>query len=194
MANSYPELELLVLPRPTCPVLRSFWLILSLGAGICVSLSLSSFSIANALVWGLLTTAGSAVPGLIRPAVAKGPYWAWDRLSGLARRAVRLWLSLIAFLIVSVVGRASSLLVWSAPDRDASGWTEKHPLPPGSYKATSDLSPRWGSGPGWIRSLLVWSARSGNLWIWSLLPTFALLRVVEGGPKSSLGGNVYTLY
>jgi len=185
---------LIDLPKPTKPALRSFWLVLSAGAGAVVTLAAWGLQGPYPAIWGLLAAAGASVPGLLRPAFVRRPYAAWDRLSRVARRATRLWLTGVAFLIITVVGRSGARLAWSAPGTGASGWTPKRPLPAGSHRTTSEVAGASGSGGGWIRTLADWAGRSGNVWAWSLIPVLALLKVVEGKPTRSLGGNVYTLY
>ena len=182
------------LPNPTRPALMSFWLVFSAGGGIAVALALWLLGTADPAIWGVVAAAILCVPGLMNPALAKRPYDAWNRLSGIARRAARLWLTGVAFLIITVMGRFGARAAWSAPEDRASGWMPKRPLPKGSHRTTSDVSGTAGADRGWIRSLAGWAGRSGNLWAWSLIPALALLQVVEGKSTRSLGGNVYTLY
>jgi len=185
---------LIDLPKPTKPALRSFWLVLSAGAGLAVGLAAWGLQAPYPAIWGLLAAAGASVPGLLRPALVKRPYEAWDRLSRIARRAARLWLTGVAFLILTIVGRLGARVAWNAPETGASGWTPKRPLPAGSHRTTSEVASAPGFGGGWVRTLAGWAGHSGNVWAWSLIPVLALLKVVEGKPTRSLGGNVYTLY
>jgi hypothetical protein len=185
---------LIDLPNPTRPALVSFWLVSSAGVGVAVTLALWILQVPHPAIWGVLAAATVCVPGLLHPALVKRPYDAWNRLSRIARRAARLWLTGVAFLILTVVGRSGTRLAWSSPETGASGWTPKRPPSPGSHRTTSDLSEAPESTAGWIHSLARWAGRSGNAWAWSLIPVLALLRVVEGKPTRSFGGNVYTLY
>jgi hypothetical protein len=185
---------LIDLPNPTRPALRSFWLISSAGGGIAASLALWRLGASDPAILGVTAAATLCVPGLVHPALAKRPYDAWNHLSGIARRAARLWLTAVAFLVITVVGRFEAGVAWSAPEAGASGWTPKRSPQPGSHRSTSDLSTAPATDGGWVRSLASWAGRSGNVWAWSLIPVLALLKVVEGKPTRSLGGNVYTLY
>ena len=182
------------LPNPTRPALASFWLVASAAAGVALALALWILRVPHSVTWGVLAAAISGIPGFLHPPFIRRPYDAWNRLSRIARRAARLWLTGVAFLIITVVGRFGARVVWSAPEDRASGWTPKRPLPKGSHRTTSDVSGAAGADRGWIRSLAGWAGRSGNLWAWSLIPALALLQVVEGKSTRSLGGNVYTLY
>ncbi len=169
------------LPNPTRPALASFWLVASAATGVALALALWILRAPHPVTWGVLAAAISGIPG-------------WNRLSRIARRAARVWLTGIAFMIITVVGRSGGRLAWRAPDTRVSGWTPKRPLPAGSQRTTSDISGASGSDSGWIRDFAAWAMRSGNAWAWSLVPVLALLKLVEGKPTRSLGGNVYTLY
>lgn len=182
------------LPTPTRVALASFWLVASAAAGVALALALWILRVPHPVTWGVLAAAISGIPGFLYPPLVMRPYEAWNRLSRIARRAARLWLTGIAFMIITVVGRSGGRLAWRAPDMDASGWTPKRPLPAGSQRTTSDISGTSGSDSGWIRDFAAWATRSGNAWAWSLVPVLALLKLVEGKPTRSLGGNVYTLY
>jgi hypothetical protein len=185
---------LIDLPNPTQPALASFWLVASASAGVSLALALWILQVPHPVTWGVLAVAICGIPGLLQPALVKRPYQAWNRLSGTARRAARIWLTGVAFLIISVVGRSGTRLAWRAPEASASGWTPKRPLPEGNQRSTSDIPSARESDRGWIRDFAAWARRSGNVWAWSLVPVLALLKVVEGKPTRSLGGNVYTLY
>jgi hypothetical protein len=185
---------LIDLPNPTRPALASFWLVASAAAGVALALALWILRIPHPVTWAVLAAAISGIPGFLHPPIVRRPYDAWNRLSRIARRAARIWLTGIAFLIITVVGRSGGRLAWRAPETRASGWTPKRPLPAGSHRTTSDISGTSGSGSGWIREFTAWAMRSGNAWAWSLVPVLALLKMVEGKSTRSLGGNVYTLY
>jgi hypothetical protein len=159
-----------------------------------VTLVLWGLQVAYPAIWGFLATLAVSAPGLLHPSLVRRPYGAWGRLSRTARRAARLWLTGVAFLIITIVGRSGARMAWTTTLPGTSGWTPKRPLPPGSHRTTSDVAGAPGSDDGWVRSLAGWAGRSGNAWAWSLIPALALLKVVEGKPTRSLGGNVYTLY
>jgi hypothetical protein len=185
---------MLTLGAPTRQLLRSFWIVLSVGLGVVTGVASWAFGAGTPLVWATVVGVVTGALGARWPALALRPYWAWDRLSRLARRGARLWLTAVAFLIITAVGRSGTCLAWSAPEAGASGWTPKRSPQPGSHRSTSDLSTAPATDGGWVRSLASWAGRSGNVWAWSLIPVLALLKVVEGKPTRSLGGNVYTLY
>lgn len=182
------------LPNPTRPALASFWIVSSMAAGSAVVLVTWILLIRYPVVWGLVAGSILCLPGILRPALVGRPYEAWNRLSRLARRAARMWITGVAFLIIAVVGRSGGRMAWNATGDGASGWTPKRPLPPGSHRATSDVAVAPGVERGWIHALASWAGRSGNVWAWSLVPALVLLKAVERQPSGSLGGNVYTLY
>lgn len=144
--------------------------------------------------WALALLAVLATLGWRNPALALRPYEGWKRLARKARRAARLWLTGVCFLVLAIVGRLGARLPLHAPAPPVSAWMPKKPLPPGSYAGDSDLAEMGDPAAGWARRLGGWAWRSGNVWAWSLIPLLALLKGVEGESRGSLGGNVYTLY
>ena len=182
------------LPNPTRPALVSFWLASSALAGTTVALVTWILDVPQPMAWGVLAAGSVGLPGVLWPSLVRRPYENWNRLARIARRAARLWLTGVAFLIIALVARSGARVAWSAPGSGASGWTPKRPPSPGSHRTTSDVSGAPGSGSGWLRAFAGWARRSGNTWAWSLLPALTLLEVVEGTSTRSLGGNVYTLY
>jgi hypothetical protein len=179
---------------PTRSLLRSFWLVFSAGTALLAAAVLWWLAGPREAGWGLAMFAVLSTIGWWEPALAMRPYASWKRLARKARRAARLWLTAVVFLILTVVGRLGARLPLSGPTPPASGWVPKRKLPHGSYAGDSDIALASGPGVGWARRLAEWAWRSGNAWAWSLIPLLALLKGVEGESRGSLGGNVYTLY
>jgi hypothetical protein len=179
---------------PTRSELRSFWLVLSATVALIGAAALGWSLGLPAVVWDLALFGLLAVVGWRTPGLATRPYRAWERLVRKARRATRLWLTGVVFLIVTIVGRPGGRLSLAGPTPPASAWVPKKRLPDRSYGADSDVVQASGPEIGWARRLATWSCRSGNVWVWSLFPLLALLKRVEGESRGSLGGNVYTLY
>jgi hypothetical protein len=170
----------------------SFWLSAGLTLGVAAAAVLAVFGGLVTAVWGLALGLVIAAVGW-SPRLARPPYEAWTRLSKKARRAVRLWLTGVVFMVLTAVGWLGDRL-YREPGREASGWGPKAPLVPESYAGDSPLPQKAGAEAGWVRRLGEWSWRSGHVWVWSLIPLLALLKGVEGESRGSLGGNVYTLY
>ena len=179
---------------PTRSLLRSFWLVFSAGAALLGAAVLWWLAGPPEAGWGLAIFAVLSPIGWWNPALAARPYEGWKRLARKARRAARVWLTGVVFLILTIVGRLGARLPLSGPTPPASGWVPKKKLPDRSYAGDSDIAQASGPGVGWARRLAEWAWRSGNAWAWSLIPLLALLKGVEGESRGSLGGNVYTLY
>ena len=178
---------------PTRPFLRSFWLVLSLGAAIVVWVGLTVFRVPHAPLIGIVAFPAFAVLGLLSPDLAIRPFRSWDRLARKVRRSARLWLSGVVFLMLTLLGLAGARLPMKRPDSAESGWISRTPSS-GRRSGYPDSSGTAGGGSTWIRKFASWAWQSGNAWAWSLLPLLGLLKAVEGESRGSLGGNVYTLY
>ena len=174
--------------RQTRSLLRSFWLVWCGLFGLAAALLLWRRGPAAGLA-GLLLGAAVALPGWWWPRLAATPYAAWSRLSDLVARGTRLWITAVCFGILAIVGRAGARFAWAPPAAGTSGWRPRPPERPGVGAG--------GVGPpakGWVRELVGWGWESRQAWVWALVPFLLLLSAVQGGPKGSLGGDVYTLY
>jgi hypothetical protein len=178
--------------RPTRVLLWSFWLVLVAGACILAALVLW---VAGAGAWSALSAAlflALVLAGRIRPALTESAYRTWRRLAGgVARRATGL-LTRTAFLVVAVVGLAGGDLETDLPSAGGSGWRRRSPLSD-AYRSVSDEAER-AEGHGWLGSLGSWARRSGNGWVWSLIPILSLLRLVSSERSAAAAGTTYTLY
>lgn len=175
--------------NPTRVLLRSFWLVWS---GVLGTLTASVFAWRGdlpAAAVGFLLGAVVALPGWRWPRLAAGPYAAWVRLTDFVARATRVWITGICFGILAITGRAGSRFPWRPPTEDASGWQLRTPGNPSTGSRALHPGSR-----GWARRLAKWGWRTGNVWVWALLPFLLILSDVQGGPRGSMGANVYTLY
>jgi len=179
---------------PTRSLLQSFWLALTVTAAVLIGITLWALDVPGAALWAIGGGAGLAAVGFARPELSKRPYESWKRVSRLGRRAARLWLTGVIFLVVTIVGWLGGRVAWKGPEPKRSGWIQKSKLPAGSYAGDSDIDQKNDAAAGWTRRYGEWAWRSGNAWAWSLIPLLALLKGVEGESAGSLGGNVYTLY
>ena len=179
---------------PTRSLLQSFWLAVSLTAAALLCTTLWALGLPGIALWVSVAGVGFAAGGFSRPGLARRPYEAWKRMAHLARRAARVWLTGIVFLVVTMVGWFGGRVAWKGPEPKRSGWIPKSTLPVGSYDGDSDIDQKNDAGTGWTRRFGEWAWRSENAWAWCLIPLLALLKGVEGESAGSLGGNVYTLY
>jgi len=179
---------------PTRPLLKSFWLAASVTAGVLIAAALWWFDVHRAVLWGAAAFAVFSAIGLTWPGIALRPYETWKRLARKARRAARLWLTGVVFVILTVVGWLGGRLSLRSPVPPQSGWIRKSNLPESDHAGDAGLALTADATAGWSRRFGEWALRSGNAWAWSLIPLLALLKGVEGEDRGSLGGNVYTLY
>jgi len=179
---------------PTRSLLQSFWLSLTVTAAVLIGITLWALDVPGAALWAIAAGMGSSFVGFTQPNLARRPYEAWKRVARLGRRAARLWLTGVIFLVVTLVGWLGGRIALKGPEPKRSGWIPKSKLPVGSYAGDSDIDQKNGAAAGWTRRFGEWAWRSGNAWAWSLIPLLALLKGVEGESAGSLGGNVYTLY
>ena len=166
---------------------------LSLSAAIVVSVGLTAFRVPHAILMGIGFFAVSSVIGLLSPGISIRPFRFWDRLARKARRAARLWLSGVVFLMLTLIGLLGARLPLDRPIPAESGWIPRDSSS-GRRSGYPDSSGTAGGATTWIRRFASWAWHSGNIWACSLLPVLALLKAVEGESRGSLGGNVYTLY
>ena len=179
---------------PTRPLLQSFWLALTVTIAVLIGITLWALDVSWAVLWAIAAGAAFSAVGFAQPNLARRPYEAWKRMARLARRAARLWLTGVVFLVVTMVGFFGGRVAWKEPEPKRSGWIPKSTLPVGSYAGDSDIDQKNDAGTGWTRRFGEWAWRSENAWAWCLIPLLALLKGVEGESAGSLGGNVYTLY
>ena len=185
---------MLMLPaHPRRVLLRSFWLVMSLAAGLLTVTIAGLFgsSLFAALVAFVALFVG--LFGWLRPQAAALPYRLWNRVAFTFARAARLWLTGICFLIVTAVGCAGSRLPWRRPRSSGSGWRRRATLVTSAYTSQSDREDS-SAERDWIVSLLAWSRDSRNIWVWALVPFLFFLSIMQIRPSGSLGGNTYTLY
>lgn len=184
---------------PTSPNriwLLSFWLIVSLLAGLTTGILLW---VLVAPLWsglGVILAAALAVIGLLRPQVIVRPYEVWNRLAGRFADFARLWVVGICFYTIFVaVGRTGAALKLARPGAETkSFWVSRETLAPSAYIYQYKPAARGTTQRRWIFNYLAWAVRSGNPWACCLLPFFILLRAFEIEEEGSFPSNIYTLY
>lgn len=170
---------------------RSFWLVLSLGAGVLAAAVLRTLPATGRLLAGAAVCAGTALPGLVRPGLAVAPMRAWNRAARLAGRIAALWIAAVCFYVVlALLGKAGSALRLEPPEREGSLWTPWA----SDGGPTEALAAAGGPGRLWAE-VAAWARRSGNTWAWALLPFFILLSLLDVSAEADTPPpGIYTLY
>lgn len=178
--------------RPNGTLLWSFWLVLVTAASACAAAVLW---VAGAGAWTLVAPAalvGLLVAGRLLPRLVQATYALWRRLGGgIGRRAAAI-LTRTAFLLIAIVSWAGGDPGVVVEPLSAEGWRGRQPLS-GAYDSTSGEAVSV-ARHGWLGSLTAWARRSGNGWIWALVPVLCLLRLVATERSAASGGTTYTLY
>jgi hypothetical protein len=181
---------MMVLPsHPNSALLRSFWLVVILGAGgfagILLLLVISPYSAAPALA----VAAGLALLGWFQPAVAVAPYRWWNSFARMYARLARLATLLVTYYVVfAIVSLAGSKIALRSPKPDQkSMWVPLH----GESEAEEVRLQK-----GWTREFARWAGRSGNWWALLCIPYFVLLSVLSDRQEADRGfpSGIYTLY
>lgn len=171
---------------------RSFWLVLSLGAGALVSVALWGLPTSGRLLAGAAVSAGVALPGLLRPDLAVTPMRVWNRGARLAGRAAALWITAVCFYVALILlGKAGSALRLDPPKGGGSLWT------PWATDSGPDAVTTATGGPGGVwAEVATWARRSGNTWAWALLPLLVLLSLLDipAAEEETPPPGIYTLY
>ena len=189
---------MLTLPPVRPALLKSFWLVFSLAAGLLSSLCLWLLSPLShwSFVVSTLGTVALAGWGLCWPRMAYKVYRIYNIL---ARRIAHigsfLIMSICFYIVLVAVGRKESSLLLARPLALQSLWVTRQPLAKGAYKnqhpIVTSSSPRQ---QGWITALCSWAVRSGNAWACYLLPFFGLLSLLGDEQDNTVPADLYTLF
>lgn len=190
----------MLLPIPSNrPLLRSFWLILSLATGLLAGFL--AWLVAHAGPVAAVTIAGAillavAVPGLLFPYSVAWPYrgwnWAVRKFANVATRyvtAVCFWTVGLAF------ARASESERFEASPSGPSAWKPRSTQPADAY--VSEYTERLGQEPGGrFGTVRAWMNAAGPPFAWAFLPFFVLIRWLDTGAteRDTGSANIYTLY
>lgn len=173
--------------------LQAFSASLSLVTGLGVWAGAALAGAPSPAVWALATGAGMAGVLLGSAGAAIHAHAAWNRLARLVSRGMRLWISGVAFLVITVTGWAGSRLPWRVPAAGRSGWVEKPALAAGSFTGQGrDPVPGSRRG-GWIRALAGWGG-GDRAWVRGLLPFLVFLAWTDRGGVQAPTDRNYTLY
>ena len=186
---------MILLPRPRRAALLSFWLGMSLCAGVLAGALLACLEVPRALNLGVLVGLGMALPGVACPAAINLPYRAWNKGARLFARAASFALLAIYFYVVLVaVGRGGTSLVLAPPSPRQSMWVPRGSLPTGAYVSQHAVAGNGRASKGGWWTVLAWGVRTGNVWACSLLPVLVLLASLESEAEQDFPAGIYTLF
>jgi hypothetical protein len=185
--------------RSNRALLRSFWIVMSLGSGMlagAVAWLVADVPFASSLRAGGAVALIIVLPGTLFPHSVATPYRAWNWI---VRRFCALAVRYLTAVCFRTVGLASS--VGAAPDRfesthsGGSGWRGRSTQPREAYRC-EDIEPFPGLSGSGFRSVQAWMRDSGPRLSWTLLPFLALIRWLDTGSveQEAPSTNIYTLY
>lgn len=154
------------------------------------------FSIGWFLLCIILIGFGFAVPGLIWPQIATIPYQAFNKLvRGLIRFTNESLLLVCFFVIYIAGGKKSSFFKMARPNESQSLWVSRCSDSSGVYDMDSGASLMEFPHRSWFYPLVRWIIKSGNWWMYCLLPYMILLNYFKKEKVSApVSENIYTLY
>ena len=181
--------------RPRRHWLLSFWLVVSVLAGVTMGTLGWLLLSPRWTVGAIMLAAGSMTFGMLRPEIMAGGYGVWNEASHFVARGVRLALVTICYFVVLVpLHLSGTTLELGRPNRGQSLWvTRRQPTRTAYFKvfeAANGGSPR----RAWIASYVSWACETGNVWAVFLLPFLVLLSILDvpDAPRS-VPADIYTV-
>lgn len=185
--------------RSNLALLRSFWIVLSLGAGLIagfVAWIPFGVSIGASVIAAGIAALTVMLPGLLFPYEIVLPYRGWNwmvrKFSDLAIRYV----TGVCFGTVGfVLSLGSPSQRFELSSKEPSMWRSR-----GTQTAEAHLSqyrePLQPTGSHWTGPTRSWMRTTGPNLAWTLLPFLMLIRALHTGrdKKEGAPANVYTLY
>jgi hypothetical protein len=197
----WTEWAMLTLPNaPRRVWLLSFWLAVSFTSGLCLA-AVGALTLGTR--WGLaggLVILGMALPGILRPQLARRPYRLWNAMARLFNRGASLIIRAICFYVVLVpVGWAGSSLRLERPRSGVSLWNRRDAAPSGAYFGQALMAPSDHGGrraaSGWMPGYLQWTRHPADRWAVGLFPLLVMLSIFEGDSiEVEISESNYTLY
>lgn len=180
--------------RPDRDVLRAFWLVLGLGAGVSAAALGALVGWPGPLAIGAASALVVGGLGMARPGIARRLYALWSRAARAYGRRARPVVMTIYYYTALTAGRLTGSKVrMRRPEDGSSGWVPRRSLVPEEYPGQAPGSAA--SGDGWWPVVVArWSLRSGRPWLIALLPLLLLLRGLESNETEEVESNIYTLY
>jgi hypothetical protein len=181
---------------PRLALLKSFWLVISLGGGLFVGV-LASLLVPR--VWVIMVVPLASIIawfGFRRPQIALIPYQAWDTLARTIARYARGWLLLICFYVVFLgVGRAGSPMQLLPPVTSKSLWVPWAIHASAAPDSRRGVAEEKGLPRGWVAPFFRWATRTGNWWAYCLVPFLALLSALDTEHEErAFPAGIYTLF
>jgi hypothetical protein len=181
---------------PRLALLKSFWLVTSLGGGLFVAALASLFVPIGWAVTAVALAAIVAWLGFRRPRIAVRPYRTWDKLARTYARYARGWLLLSCFYVVFLaVGRAGSTIRLLPPTAPKSLWIPWEIHAAAAPESCRGVAEEQGLPRGWVAPFLRWATRTGNWWAYCLVPFLALLSALDTEHEErAFPAGIYTLF
>lgn len=176
--------------------LKSFWLVISIIFGMTSGYFLNLCFSTDWLLLSVLLVSGFAVTGFIFPQIPIIPYQFFNKLVRCLVRYTNEGILIVCFVVVYIAGgKKSSFFLSGRPVESGSLWVPWQPDPSGVYDNDNGISLTEFRQRGWFYTLVLWIIKSGNWWMFCLLPYIVLLnyyrRTKVTIPTSE---NIYTLY
>jgi hypothetical protein len=172
---------------------RSFWFLISAGAGVVTGIIGWVLHIAP-LICALLGFVAVGSLAFANEQLLRKLYHAWNNriIRPLSNIATAIILRICHIMIFTATGRTGSRLrlgkngatLWAERDRGANHTTTL-PFPINAAASAPN---------GWIRMYLRWAVHTRNVWAVFLIPFFCLLRMVSTEEPAAAAGNIYTLF
>ena len=172
---------------------RSFWLLISIGAGVIAGI-VGWILHLNFWMAALIVFAGTGSVAFINEQLLRKLYHAWNNriIRPLSNITSVIILRICHLLVFTATGKAGSRF-WVERDgtslwnRRQNGGNHATELPFAAHAI--------GKMPaGWVRTYIRWAMQTRNLWAIFLIPFFCLLRMVSTEEPAAAAGNIYTLF
>lgn len=175
-------------------LVRSFWLVISLGFATAVWLIGWAIQIPFPWIPGIAAAVACGSVVFVAEQFVRRVYLAWNRrlvrpLAGLASRGVTATLFFVIFVATSRPGSRVRL-----GGHAGTTWEPRGSLPNNAYELPFAGQGALSTKAGWIRTYIHWALQTGNTWSVSLLPFLWFLRLLSNGDQRNAEANIYTLF
>lgn len=175
--------------------LMSFWIVMSVCAGLVTGGLAALLGSGHLLGFGVSLAIVLALSGRLRPEAISLPYRAWNKLARYYGSAAEVALTAIWFYIVfAAVGKLGSSLRLARPTSNESLWLLRRTCGVTIYGSHHDLQTKPSNKKHWTCAFVSWTLKSGNVWAICLLPFLLLISIVETPDHETFPSNIYTLF
>jgi hypothetical protein len=176
--------------------LKSFWLVMSLVIGLLIGCFLNILFSPIWFALGMFIAFCIAMPGLIRPRIATIPYRAFNILVRIFIRYANEWILLVCFFVVYTAGgKKGSFKKLDRPHESESLWIPRYQDSSGIYGTNNVVVITESTHSSWFFTFVRWAIKSGNWWMFCLLPYMILIAVFKKEKlQTTISENIYTLY